>query len=76
MINNNMNEEALATVKEMKKADARIKRAALLSAITELESDPNFLWFGGFPPRYEDTKRQLEFAVKDITKIFELEEAE
>lgn len=68
-----MNEDALQTVKTMKQADARLKRAALRAAIIELESDPDNLWFGGFPPRYEDIKRQLEFAIADITRIFELE---
>lgn len=68
-----MNEEALATVKELKQADARLKRTALRAAVVELERDPDNLWFGGFPPRYEDTKRQLEFAIADLTRIFELE---
>jgi len=69
-----MNEEALATVKEMKKADARIKRAALRAAITELESDPNLLWFGGFPPIYENITRQLGHTITELNRVFELED--
>lgn len=68
-----MNEEALATVKELKRADARLKRAALRAAMVELESDPSHLWFGGFPPKYEEIKRQIDFTIKEIGRIFELE---
>lgn len=67
-----MNEEAIATVNELKKADALIKRAALRAAITEMESDPDHLWFGGFPPKYEDIKRQMEFTINDLNRIFDL----
>lgn len=73
LINKFMNEEALATVKELKQDDARLKRAAFRAAIIELENDPSNLWFGGKPPKYEDIKRQLEFTISDLNRIFELE---
>lgn len=67
-----MNEEAITTVNDLKKAHAVAVIASMEALKLQIKAEPE-IWFGGEPPLFDEVNRFLEHRATAIRETFGLE---